>query len=75
MLDPSLLPFEARTGATITEKCSERLDIPVPEKLYDAISALAGMTGRTKAEYARMVLEQHAFGLLEYGRSRLGAGG
>ncbi|KDC15286.1 hypothetical protein L504_2145 [Bordetella bronchiseptica F2] len=38
--------------------------------MYDAIAALATMAGKTKAEYARAVLEQHAFGAIGFVRAR-----
>jgi hypothetical protein len=64
-------PMEARIGGG-GDKCTHRLDIPVSERTHDAIAALAGMSGDTKAEYVRKVLEQHAFGMMDYTRSRMG---
>ncbi|MNV60475.1 hypothetical protein D3C71_1529370 [compost metagenome] len=71
MNTPILHALESRPAETSASgKCTERLDIPCTGDLYDAITALATMTGRTKAEYARAVLEQHAFGALGYVRAR-----
>lgn len=54
------------------DKCTHRLDLPVTEKLYDAVVALAGLAGRPKADYIRWVLDQHLMGALAYSRARLG---
>ncbi|WP_033839531.1 hypothetical protein [Bordetella bronchiseptica] len=71
MSNPILHTLESRPSDTTSAgKCTERLDIPVTGELYDAIAALATMAGKTKAEYARAVLEQHAFGAIGFVRAR-----
>lgn len=66
-------PLEARLGGSDGgEKCTLRLDVPVGETLHDAIATLASVAGRTKADYVRWVLEQHAFGSMTLVRNRLG---
>ena len=71
MSNPVLHSLESRPSETSAAgKCTERLDIPCTSDLYDAIAALATMSGKSKAEYARAVLEQHAFGALGYVRAR-----
>lgn len=71
MSTPTLHTLESRPSETSAGgKCTERLDVPCTSDLYDAIAALATMSGKTKAEYARAVLEQHAFGAIGYVRAR-----
>lgn len=41
-----------------------RLDVPVPEQVYDQITMLASLSDVTKTAYARRVLEIHALGAL-----------
>jgi len=73
---PEIESQESRIGGdTSGGKCTARLDTPVPEDLYDAIASLAGLSGKTKAEYVRAVLEQHAFGSIRYIRARVGTVG
>ncbi|WP_025139027.1 hypothetical protein [Achromobacter sp. DH1f] len=73
MSNPTLHSLESRPSESSTGgKCTERLDIPCTADLYDAIAALATMSGKTKAEYARAVLEQHAFGAIGFVRARAG---
>jgi hypothetical protein len=55
-------------------KCTHRIDVPVPESLYDAIGVLASLEsshGIGKAEYVRKVLERHVYGALGYLKSRV----
>lgn len=71
MSTPTLHSLESRPAETSAAgKCTERLDIPCTSDLYDAIAALATVSGKNKAEYARAVLEQHAFGALGFVRAR-----
>lgn len=70
---PEFEPHESRIGGDTTGgKCTHRLDTPVPEHLYDTYASLAGLAGKTKAEYVRAVLEQHAFGAMAFARARAG---
>ena len=56
-------PAFARSSHThVGGKLDRRLDIPVSEELEEAVIALAAVSGMTKAEYGRMVLERAAFG-------------
>ena len=63
-------PVEQATGG----KCDRRIDVPVPEPLYDAIGTLAALDGEHgigRAEYVRKVLERHVWGALGYLKSRV----
>jgi len=66
-------PIESRPRDTNPAgKCTERLETLLPSEVFDAIGALASLSGKSKSEYVRAVLEQHAFGALNYARARVG---
>ena len=56
--------FGRPASASPLGKCDQRLDIPMPEELFDGLIGLAAVHGVSKAEYARSVLERHVFGEL-----------
>jgi hypothetical protein len=66
---------ESRPAETRADgKCTHRIDVPVPECLYDAIGTLASLessNGIGKAEYVRRLLERHVYGALGYLKSRV----
>lgn len=60
----------SRNGVTSIEgKCTTRIDVPCPEDLSEKLIALAVMSGRPRAEYARMLLTKAVEGELAYLRS------
>ena len=70
MNTPTLHSLESRPAETSAAgNAPSAWTSPAPAT-YDAIAALATMSGKTKAEYARAVLEQHAFGAIGYARTR-----
>lgn len=53
----------SRSGQTSPlGKCEKRMDIPMSERLEEALIAMAALNGIPKAEFARMVLEDAMFG-------------
>jgi hypothetical protein len=67
----------SRSGVTSPlGKCDSRLDVPMSGELKEALSVLATLKGggvkRPAAEYARQILEEHAFGVLPLIRRKLG---
>ena len=45
-------------------KLSHRIDIPMTEDLHDAVSALATLEGKSKAEWLRELAEEKVYGRL-----------
>ena len=68
-------PAESRPPEqNVGGKCTHRIDVPLPESLYDAIGTLASLEGAAgigKAEYIRKVLERHVYGALGYLKARV----
>jgi len=50
-------------------KCTQRLDVPVPDDLYEAVGAMATLQGVPRAEWVRRVLQRELFGSLGMARS------
>lgn len=60
----------SRSGNSVAEgKCDARIDIPVPVALEEKLIGLAVLAGRSRAEYARMLLTKAVEGELAYLRS------
>jgi hypothetical protein len=61
-------PQFSRSGKTSPlGKCDDRLDIPMSKMLKEALRTLGTMSGQSgipASEYARRILEEHAFGKL-----------
>lgn len=53
--------MERNNGSTYG-KCSERCDIPMAPDTHEKLTILAYQNGMSRAEYARIVLEQHVYG-------------
>ena len=63
-------PLFSRSGITAADgKCDARVDIPVPATLEEKLIGLAVLSGRPRAEYARMLLTKAIEGELAYLRS------
>jgi hypothetical protein len=50
-------------------KCTQRLDVPVPDELYEAVGAMATLQGVPRAEWVRRVLQRELYGSLGMARS------
>ncbi len=60
----------ARSGLTDPAgKCTARLDVPVPDELYEAVGAMATLQGVPRAEWVRRVLQRELYGSLGMARS------
>lgn len=71
MADRSRAAF-SRSGSTHPMgKCDDRLDIPVPTALKERISAVATLSGKGAAEWARDALEKLVEGELAFIRHRM----
>lgn len=55
-------PCESRQNGSMYGKCTERCDIPLTEETNEKLITLARLSGMTKAEYARLVIERHIYG-------------
>lgn len=65
--------FQSRPAASSTlGKCDARLDVPMPEAMLEHVIALAALSGVSKAEYVRMLIERHVYGELSMLRSVAG---
>jgi hypothetical protein len=63
-------PIESRSPYSrgSANKCTQTLDVPVGDELYDAVVTEATLKRVSKAEMVREILERHYFG--ELGRMR-----
>ena len=58
----------SRPATANDDKLTQRIDIPVSDELRDALKWMATAQGMPLSQYAREVLQSHAFG--EFGRMR-----
>lgn len=60
----------SRSGQTDPAgKCTQRLDVPVTDELYEAVGAMAMLQGVPRAEWVRRVLQRELYGSLGLARS------
>ncbi|MFT0547845.1 hypothetical protein ACMHYO_16140 [Allopusillimonas ginsengisoli] len=57
--------IESRIHGSKYGKCINRCDIPLAEDTDEKLITLARMSGMTKAEYARLVIERHIYGVAD----------
>lgn len=69
-MTPDHDPALSRSGQSEPAgKCTNRLDVPVPDDLFEAVTAMATLQGVPKAEWVRRVLQRELYGSLGMARS------
>ena len=64
----------SRSGRTDPSgKLTSRLDVPVSQETEEAVIAMATLTGMTKSEFVRHILERALFGEFNVMRRSVGA--